>query len=552
MMKLFEKRAGKKTRGQTMVEFALVLPVLLLTMYGIMEFGRLLFIYVTTTSAAREATRYASAVEEVGGVERYRDCTGIRTAARGADVLNAIQAINITYYTDYGGAGQAFIGTCPEGGVGPALDLGDQVVVEVIGSFQPIVPMVPIDINRIEAESARTVIKDVPVGVLVPALVPTPQGSPPFVSFGTYYQLVPETAGMAFIPVIAVDPNGLPFGDIEVTYRISSFSEARGGGIDYNILDSSPITIPGITDPSDDPTESSFNIGVEIIDDTLFEYYERIIVHIDSVNGGTLVSPSVHVLYIIDDDRIPPFVEFDTDSSTVSEGGSPAHSIRLNLYDEDGNPTISGRDTYVPINVLSGNATLGRDYNFQTPVRVDAGDNHAYLVVDIFDDSIGEGTEFVEFQIGEPLNGRVDTVNGQINHLMTILDNEPEGHVPNCAYYGLSDWTFSNGTRIGTVNLSNSDPLLAPVYITGISLEWAANTPRLESIHFPTGTQIWPATGIGSEPSRFEYTWGNLALDRQLRQATKQLAFYMSSNNPSVGEITVTLDNNCPSLVLRP
>jgi Flp pilus assembly protein TadG len=61
MMKLFEKRAGKKTRGQTMVEFALILPVLLMTMYGVMEFGRLLFIYVTTTSAAREATRYASA-----------------------------------------------------------------------------------------------------------------------------------------------------------------------------------------------------------------------------------------------------------------------------------------------------------------------------------------------------------------------------------------------------------------------------------------------------------------------------------------------------------
>jgi hypothetical protein len=47
MMKLFEKRAGKKTRGQTMVEFALILPVLLMTMYGVMEFGRLLFIYVT-------------------------------------------------------------------------------------------------------------------------------------------------------------------------------------------------------------------------------------------------------------------------------------------------------------------------------------------------------------------------------------------------------------------------------------------------------------------------------------------------------------------------
>jgi Flp pilus assembly protein TadG len=50
-MELLKQNPRKKTRGQTMVEFALILPLLLTTMYGVMEFGRLLFIYVTTTSA---------------------------------------------------------------------------------------------------------------------------------------------------------------------------------------------------------------------------------------------------------------------------------------------------------------------------------------------------------------------------------------------------------------------------------------------------------------------------------------------------------------------
>jgi hypothetical protein len=559
MMKLFEKRAGKKTRGQTMVEFALILPVLLMTMYGVMEFGRLLFIYITTTSAAREATRYASAVEDVGGVERYRDCTGIREAARRVDVLGAIQSINITYYTNYGGgASQVYQGSCPEGGVGPGLGLGDQVVVEVIGNFQPIVPMVPININRIEAESSRTIIKDVPVGVLVPPVVSGETTMlPPFVSFESYYTVKHENDPLVNPPnfhrikILITDEDGDPMdpvGNVTVTYRISGLSEARAGS-DYNILTSNPITISA--------TEGY--IDVEIINDSLYEYYERVIFYIESVSGEdpdnppNMVSPNVHVLYILDDDRIPPYVEFVEAASDVSEVGSPNHPIELRLVNELGVEIITGRDTYVPVNIVSGTAIQGWDYHLQTEtVTIPAGAYRAPLIVNILDDSVREGDKYVVFQLMEPLiNGILDP-DGQNEHILTILDNEPEGHERNCAYYGISDWTFSNGTRIGTVNLSNSDPLLAPVYITGISLEWVSNTPRLESIHFPTGTQIWPATGTRSEPSRFEYTWENLALHRQLRQATKQLAFNMSSNNPGVREITVTLDNGCPPLVLRP
>jgi hypothetical protein len=43
--------------GQELVEFALVLPVLLLLMYGIVEFGRVIFVYNTLANAAREGAR---------------------------------------------------------------------------------------------------------------------------------------------------------------------------------------------------------------------------------------------------------------------------------------------------------------------------------------------------------------------------------------------------------------------------------------------------------------------------------------------------------------
>lgn len=49
----------RDTAGQSLVEFALVLPVLLLLFFGIFEFGRFYFTRLTLQHAVREATRFA-------------------------------------------------------------------------------------------------------------------------------------------------------------------------------------------------------------------------------------------------------------------------------------------------------------------------------------------------------------------------------------------------------------------------------------------------------------------------------------------------------------
>ena len=51
------KYIKKTNRGQSMLELALVLPVLLLLLFGIFEFGRLFHDYMVITSAAREGAR---------------------------------------------------------------------------------------------------------------------------------------------------------------------------------------------------------------------------------------------------------------------------------------------------------------------------------------------------------------------------------------------------------------------------------------------------------------------------------------------------------------
>ena len=48
-----------KGKGQGLVEFALILPILLMLLLGIVEGGRIIWAYVTVQNAAREATRYA-------------------------------------------------------------------------------------------------------------------------------------------------------------------------------------------------------------------------------------------------------------------------------------------------------------------------------------------------------------------------------------------------------------------------------------------------------------------------------------------------------------
>lgn len=51
------KRQIRSEQGQTMTEFALILPILLVLVFGIVQFGIIFNNYVTLTDAARTASR---------------------------------------------------------------------------------------------------------------------------------------------------------------------------------------------------------------------------------------------------------------------------------------------------------------------------------------------------------------------------------------------------------------------------------------------------------------------------------------------------------------
>lgn len=55
----------KSQKGQSLVEFALVIPLLIVLLFGIVDFGRVFHTYLTLDHAGREAARAAS----VGGTD---------------------------------------------------------------------------------------------------------------------------------------------------------------------------------------------------------------------------------------------------------------------------------------------------------------------------------------------------------------------------------------------------------------------------------------------------------------------------------------------------
>ena len=69
MIRRLIRGLGRKDHGASIVEFAIVVPVLLLLIFGIMNFGWVFHGYITLTGAAREGARLAIVGEDMSIIE---------------------------------------------------------------------------------------------------------------------------------------------------------------------------------------------------------------------------------------------------------------------------------------------------------------------------------------------------------------------------------------------------------------------------------------------------------------------------------------------------
>ena len=165
-MKGKSKDIFTQVKAQAMVEFALVLPILLLVVFGLLEVGRAIFIFSSATNASRDAVRYATAfgVNESNNLQ-FQDCAEIRNVARRTGFLLPLEDDDIVIEYDTGpdpdtGVVPAPFDICDDvDGVDEAVVLAcwDRVVVTISVEFNPIVPqLVPLDARTIVSSSARS------------------------------------------------------------------------------------------------------------------------------------------------------------------------------------------------------------------------------------------------------------------------------------------------------------------------------------------------------------------------------------------------------------
>jgi len=97
-------------QGSAAVEFVLVLPVLLIILFAIIDFGRLLNAKIVLTQAAHEGARAAALVDEAEArsvIDRIVDTMSAGLAEPDIDVCDSIAApggdasVTLTYHFEY-------------------------------------------------------------------------------------------------------------------------------------------------------------------------------------------------------------------------------------------------------------------------------------------------------------------------------------------------------------------------------------------------------------------------------------------------------------------
>jgi Flp pilus assembly protein TadG len=120
----------KSNKGQSLVEFALILPLLILILIGVFDLGRALFALITINNAAREGARYGT-LHTDETVDMIQAAAVAEAQGQGVDVNLGDVSV-----------------TCPDDGATWPCNRGTAVRVTVDYAFDPIIGVIlPATIN---------------------------------------------------------------------------------------------------------------------------------------------------------------------------------------------------------------------------------------------------------------------------------------------------------------------------------------------------------------------------------------------------------------------
>lgn len=145
------------------MEFALILPILLFVMMGIVDFGRVLFTFAESSNSLRRALRHGVIPGYSSLKDQYLDCDMMATVATSSSFASATD-VKIEY-VKADGSGSI---SCPGTGSVTAdqLENGDLLSIEVSATVNLITPIVGTLYPTVDftMKGERSIIKDVNLG----------------------------------------------------------------------------------------------------------------------------------------------------------------------------------------------------------------------------------------------------------------------------------------------------------------------------------------------------------------------------------------------------
>ena len=241
-----------------------------------------------------------------------------------------------------------------------------------------------------------------PGSTLVHTYTITDNDNPPVVDFNTTSSSGAESTSSK---ALTVDLSAASGQDVTVDYAVTG--TATGSGTDYTLANGT-LTI------SAGATSGTINIS-SIIDDSLDEANETVIVTLSSPSNATLGSDDAHTYTITDNDNAP-VVDFNATSSSGAESVSSA-GLTVDLS------AVSGQNVTVDYAVTGTATGSGTDYTLANgTLTINAGESSGTITIgSIVDDSLDEANETVIVTLSNPSNA---TLGSDDAHTYTITDND--------------------------------------------------------------------------------------------------------------------------------
>ena len=254
-------------------------------------------------------------------------------------------------------------------------------------------------------ESSKTVVLTLAGGSGYSAVNPgthtlTILDNDPAMSFASASQSAGEGSGTHDVGVTL---GKAPTSDITVKYTVDGTATP---GADFTIASSGTVTVlAGAT---------TATIPVTLLDDTVGEGDETVVLTLAASGGYQVVSPGTHTLTIVDNE---PAVSFASASQRVDEG-SGTHDVGVTLGKA---PTSDITVKYT----VDGTATAGSDFTIADSgtVTVLAGATTATIPVTLIDDTAPESNETVVLALAASGGYQVTSPG---THVLTIAANDAQ------------------------------------------------------------------------------------------------------------------------------